>query len=545
MDDFAEDGFARKGLCGDDWPDGNGSDGIGSGDAFKEFQGKDLDTVIEEACVYFNAGRERLEIEIVQDARSGLFGLIGARKAKIRARRAHLRDTVKRVLGELHAKRDPRSSRGGRGDAAERARGAGQGHEQALSAKQGKTRRNAAEKNAFDKNASGTRNRTRDAENQSARPSRPAQPAQQTQSSQSAHAFREPGCERQAGTPSDRFGESIRTGKRQKDGEKRASDGQESSKQAKSRKAVKSQAPAGSIHAPEGGGAGPADRAPLWDDALGERLAEQAAAWASRLLEKLAGHPCAFEHHVEGHPGQVDIRLVPAGPDTANGLPEDIARDADVMGAVEHLASRLLSRGTRLAVKVVIDTGLERERHDDRLRQTALELAKRALAFDRPQTTGPLSSQERRIVHVALKDMAGIRTKSVGKGGYLRRVLVVPTRQAFAGHAAGTRDLAKNPDTSPDAGIEVPASDDRTGAATACGPKGSDGQAACQENAPLAPLTGDASAGRDAAAEPDMTAARDDCGNAGGNAGGAASEAGEAGENGESGTAASRMAERA
>lgn len=46
-------------------------------EGFKEFQGKDLDSAIEEACGYFNAAREKLEIEILQDAKSGIFGHSG------------------------------------------------------------------------------------------------------------------------------------------------------------------------------------------------------------------------------------------------------------------------------------------------------------------------------------------------------------------------------------------------------------------------------------------------------------------------------------
>lgn len=67
-------------------------------DQFKEFQGKDLDECIKEACAYFNSPREKLEVEIIQDAKSGVFGIIGARKAKIRARRAHLREAVLDIL---------------------------------------------------------------------------------------------------------------------------------------------------------------------------------------------------------------------------------------------------------------------------------------------------------------------------------------------------------------------------------------------------------------------------------------------------------------
>lgn len=68
-------------------------------EGFKEFQGKDLDDAIEEACGYFNTAREKLEIEIVQDAKSGIFGIVGARKAKVRARRVQLREAVENILG--------------------------------------------------------------------------------------------------------------------------------------------------------------------------------------------------------------------------------------------------------------------------------------------------------------------------------------------------------------------------------------------------------------------------------------------------------------
>lgn len=68
-------------------------------EAFKEFQGKSLDEAIRGACVYYDAQREKLEIEIVQDAKSGIFGLVGARKAIIHARRATVHTSVGNLLG--------------------------------------------------------------------------------------------------------------------------------------------------------------------------------------------------------------------------------------------------------------------------------------------------------------------------------------------------------------------------------------------------------------------------------------------------------------
>ena len=58
----------------------------------KEFLGKTLDAAIAEACAYYDVPREKLEIDIIEDAKTGIFGIVGARKAKIHARLATLPD---------------------------------------------------------------------------------------------------------------------------------------------------------------------------------------------------------------------------------------------------------------------------------------------------------------------------------------------------------------------------------------------------------------------------------------------------------------------
>ncbi|MDR1489264.1 MAG: Jag N-terminal domain-containing protein [Desulfovibrio sp.] len=66
---------------------------------YKEFQGKTLDEAILEACRYYGVPREKLEIEILNDAKTGIFGLVGAKKAEIRAARALLlQETVSALL---------------------------------------------------------------------------------------------------------------------------------------------------------------------------------------------------------------------------------------------------------------------------------------------------------------------------------------------------------------------------------------------------------------------------------------------------------------
>ena len=70
---------------------------------FKEFEGKNLDMAIEAACTHFSLGRERLEIEIVSGGSTGIFGLVGAKKATVKARPS---DSNSALLDEAKQKSD-------------------------------------------------------------------------------------------------------------------------------------------------------------------------------------------------------------------------------------------------------------------------------------------------------------------------------------------------------------------------------------------------------------------------------------------------------
>ena len=67
-------------------------------EGFKEFHGKDLDDAIRQACDYFAVAREKLEIDIIQDSKSGIFGIVGVRKALIKARRVQMREALGAAL---------------------------------------------------------------------------------------------------------------------------------------------------------------------------------------------------------------------------------------------------------------------------------------------------------------------------------------------------------------------------------------------------------------------------------------------------------------
>ncbi|MFO7987432.1 MAG: RNA-binding cell elongation regulator Jag/EloR [Desulfatiglandaceae bacterium] len=49
-----------------------------------EFQGKTDEEAIEAACRQFNVSRDEMDIEVIEPGSTGIFGLVGSRKAKIK-----------------------------------------------------------------------------------------------------------------------------------------------------------------------------------------------------------------------------------------------------------------------------------------------------------------------------------------------------------------------------------------------------------------------------------------------------------------------------
>ena len=108
------------------------------------------------------------------------------------------------------------------------------------------------------------------------------------------------------------------------------------------------------------------------------------------------------------------------------------------MKALEHLAYRALRLEPAFHEKIHLDCGGYRALRFEELRMTARVAAERVQASKQSFRLNPMSSRERRIVHMALKEMTGVRTESVGVGEE-RQVVIHPAETAGSGSAAGRR----------------------------------------------------------------------------------------------------------
>jgi len=104
-----------------------------------------------------------------------------------------------------------------------------------------------------------------------------------------------------------------------------------------------------------------------------------------------------------------------------------VARGGEVLKALEHLAFRALRLEPAYHEKIHLDCGGFRALRFEELRMTARVAAERVLESKQPFQLNAMSSRERRIVHLALKDRPGVRTESVGTGEE-RHIVIHPAK---------------------------------------------------------------------------------------------------------------------
>jgi spoIIIJ-associated protein len=123
----------------------------------------------------------------------------------------------------------------------------------------------------------------------------------------------------------------------------------------------------------------------------------------------------------EGTPDEIRIEI--EGPDAGR----IIGKKGNVLDAIQYLTARVVVRPGEPRRHVIVDAEGYRARHEDQLSQMARRLAQRVATEGKVITFDPMSARERRIVHMALREMKGVRTESMGEEPQ-RRVQIIPDK---------------------------------------------------------------------------------------------------------------------
>ena len=105
-----------------------------------------------------------------------------------------------------------------------------------------------------------------------------------------------------------------------------------------------------------------------------------------------------------------------------------LERNAELLLAIEYLAVRCLKLDPKTYDRIRFDSGDFRALRLEELKLSARVAAERVVASHQPFRFNPMSSRERRVIHLALRDTPGVRTSSEGTGDR-RQVVIFPADQ--------------------------------------------------------------------------------------------------------------------
>jgi spoIIIJ-associated protein len=109
-----------------------------------------------------------------------------------------------------------------------------------------------------------------------------------------------------------------------------------------------------------------------------------------------------------------------------------LERGAELLRSLELLALEMLRLGREEHDQVIFDCQNYRAMRLEELRQAAEVAAEKVRKTGLPYAFAPMTSRERRIVHLALRDASDLRTESSGEAGG-RHVVVYPANYRAAG----------------------------------------------------------------------------------------------------------------
>lgn len=102
-----------------------------------------------------------------------------------------------------------------------------------------------------------------------------------------------------------------------------------------------------------------------------------------------------------------------------------IGRRGETLRDLEYLTRLLVAQQTGKQVRLVVDVEGYRTRRERVLNELAKRMAERVQSNRQPITLEAMPPNERRIVHMALRDHPSVTTQSIGEGDH-RRVMILP-----------------------------------------------------------------------------------------------------------------------
>ncbi|MBU0512436.1 MAG: protein jag [Chloroflexi bacterium] len=154
-----------------------------------------------------------------------------------------------------------------------------------------------------------------------------------------------------------------------------------------------------------------------------DRPLETARAIVADLLDKMG-----IKAEVTSHYGELDDkrRYTPVHVDIhGDDLSILIGRKAETIDALQYIARLIMGKELAQSIPLIVDVEGYRARREQQIRQLARRVAEQVTQTGHSQILEPMPPNERRFIHIELRDDPYVYTESKGEGSH-RKVIVYP-----------------------------------------------------------------------------------------------------------------------
>lgn len=159
------------------------------------------------------------------------------------------------------------------------------------------------------------------------------------------------------------------------------------------------------------------DAADLTDEQI-DTIADEAIATIKKIAD-CCGAPGIEIEEYEGDEGEVILDIV------GDDLAFLIGRHGRTIDALQTVTSAIVTKKMGIHFPITVDVEGYRHRRKQKVIEIAMKAAERAKRSGRPVSLRPMSPQERRIVHIALREVQGVTSSSEGIGEKRHVVVLV------------------------------------------------------------------------------------------------------------------------
>jgi spoIIIJ-associated protein len=133
----------------------------------------------------------------------------------------------------------------------------------------------------------------------------------------------------------------------------------------------------------------------------------------SELLEKMKVRATVTAEYLPASDARsrVPVRVNVHGDD----LSYLIGRQAETLNALQYISSLIINKEIGRSIPLIVDVEGYRTRRENQLRQLARRMADQAVSTGQRQVLEPMPPNERRIVHIELRERQDVTTESIGE----------------------------------------------------------------------------------------------------------------------------------